>query len=95
MKQILQDIQVDYGDPIPILCDKTSAISISKNPVIRYKAKQIPIKYHFLWEQAKEKNIKIEYIGTKEQITDIFTKRILRETFEYLRQNLGVFLSPQ
>jgi hypothetical protein len=30
MKQTLTDIQVDYDEPIPIYCDNTSAISISK-----------------------------------------------------------------
>jgi hypothetical protein len=54
------------------------------------KTKHIPIKYHFLREQVTEQNVKMEYIGTKEQIVDIFTKPLPRETFEYLRQKLGV-----
>ena len=64
MKQTLQDIQVTCNEPIPILCDNTSAISISKNPVVHSKTKHIPIKFHFLQEQVTEKNIKLEYIGT-------------------------------
>jgi hypothetical protein len=32
MKQTLTDIQVEYDEPIPIYCDNTSAISISKKP---------------------------------------------------------------
>jgi hypothetical protein len=95
MKQTLQDIQVEYDEPIPIFCDNTSAISISKNPVMHSKMKHIPIKFHFLWEHVTEKNIKVEYVGTKEQIADIFTKPLPRETFEYLRQKLGVVSSPQ
>jgi hypothetical protein len=65
MKQILIDIQVDYDEPIPIYCDSTSAINISKNPVMHSKTKNIPIKYHFLREQVAEKNIRVEYVGTK------------------------------
>ena len=84
MKQTLQDIHVTCDEPIPILCDNTSAISISKNPVMHPKTKHIPIKFHFHREQVTDKNIKMEYIGTKEQIADIFTKRLPRETFEYL-----------
>jgi hypothetical protein len=94
MKKTLQDIQVRYDEPILILCDNTSAISISKNPVMHSKTKHIPIKFHFLWEQVTEKNIKLEYIGTKEQIADIFTKPLPRETFEYLRKKLGVISAP-
>ena len=74
--------------PISILCDNTSAISISKNPVMHSKTKHIPIKYHFLREQVLEQKVKLEYVPSKEQVDDIFTKH--REIFEYLRQKLGV-----
>jgi hypothetical protein len=74
MKQTLTNIQVDYDEPIPIYCDNTSVISISKNPLMHSKINNIPIKYHFLREQVVEKNIRVEYVGTKEQVADIFTK---------------------
>jgi hypothetical protein len=95
MKQTLTDIQVEYDEPIPIYCDNTSAISISKNPVMHSKTKHIPIKYHFLQEQVAEKNIRVEYVGRKEQVADIFTKPLPREAFEYLRQRLGVISTPK
>ena len=57
------------------------------------KTKHILIKYHFVKEQAAEKNIKLEYVDTKEQIIDIFTKPLPREAFEYLRQKLGILPS--
>ena len=95
MKQTLEDIQVHYNEPITILCDSTSAISISKNPVMHSKTKHIPIKYHFLREHVLEKTVKLEHIGTKDQVADIFTKPIPKETFEYLRQKLGVITTPQ
>jgi hypothetical protein len=74
MKQTLIDIQVEYDEPIPIYCDNTCAIIISKNLVMHSKMKHIPIKYHFLQEQLVDKNIRVEYVGTKEQVVDIFTK---------------------
>eukprot|EP00253_Pinus_taeda_P004654 PITA_04654 len=85
MKQTLQDLQVKFDEPIPIFFDNTSAISISKNPVIYSKTKHILIKYHFVREKVIERNIKLEYVGTKEQIADIFTKPLPHEAFEYLR----------
>lgn len=84
MKQTLQDLQVQFNEPIPIFCDNTGAINISKNPVMHSKTKHIPIKCHFVREQVAEKNIKLEYVGTKEKITDNFTKHLPREAFEYL-----------
>jgi hypothetical protein len=72
MKQTLKDIQVEYDEPIPIYCDNTSTIDISKNMVMHCKTKHILIKYHFLREQVAEKKIRVEYVGTKEQVADIF-----------------------
>jgi hypothetical protein len=95
MKQTMKDIHVEYDEPIPIYCDNTSAISISKNPVMHSKMKHIPIKYHFLWEHVAEKNIRVEYVGTKEQVVDIFTKLLPQESFEYLRQRRGVISTPK
>ena len=90
MKKTLEDILVKYEDPIVIHCDNTSVINISKNIVMHSKTKHIPIKYHFLREQVSQKVVKMEYIDTKEKISDIFTKPSPVESFVYLRHKLGV-----
>eukprot|EP00253_Pinus_taeda_P011090 PITA_11090 len=66
MMQTLQDIQITCTPPISILCDNTSAISITKNPVMHSKTKHIPIKYHFLREQVLEEKVKWEYVPSKQ-----------------------------
>ena len=94
MKQTLQDIKVVFEEPTIIHCDNTSAISLSKNPVQHSKAKHIPVKYHYLREQAASKNIRLEYISTQEQVAYIFTKPLKKDVFEHLSQKLGVIPSP-
>jgi hypothetical protein len=59
------------------------------------KTKHIPIKFHSLKEQVAEMNIRVEYVGTKEHIEDIFTKLLPQEDFEYFHQKLGVVSAPQ
>jgi uncharacterized membrane protein YciS (DUF1049 family) len=93
MIQTLADLEVKYAAPIPIHCDNTSAISVSKNPVFHSKTKHIPIKYHFLREQVTNQIVQVHYIPTTEQIADIFTKPLAKTPFEYLRQKLGVIPS--
>ena len=95
MKQTLTYIQVEYDEPIPIYYDKWSAISISKNSVMHSKTNHILINYHFLREQFVEKNIIVEYVGTKEQVADIFTKPLPRESFEYLHRRIRVISTPK
>eukprot|EP00253_Pinus_taeda_P025891 PITA_25891 len=66
MMQTLQEIQITCSPPISIICDNTSAIIISNNPVMHSKTKHIPIKYHFLREQVLDKKVKLEYVPSKE-----------------------------
>eukprot|EP00253_Pinus_taeda_P026044 PITA_26044 len=93
MKKTFQDLQVKFDEPIPVFCNNTNAISISKNPMMYSKTNHIPIKYHFVREKVAEKNMKLEYVGTNEKIIDIFTNPLPREAFEYIRQKLGILPS--
>jgi hypothetical protein len=92
MIQTLADLEVKYTASIPIHCDNTSAISVSKNPVFQSKTKNIPIKYHFLREKVINTIVSFHYIPSKDQIVDIFTKPLPKSQFEYLRQKLGMTL---
>jgi hypothetical protein len=74
MIQTLADLEVKYTAPIPIHCDNTSAISVSKNPVFHSKTKNIPIRYHFLREQVTNSVVYVHYIPSKDHIVDIFPK---------------------
>jgi hypothetical protein len=93
MIQTLVNLKVTYTDPIPLHCDNTSAISLSKNHVIHSKYKHIPIKYHYLREQVTNIIVQLNYIPSTEQIVDIFTKPLVATPFGYLCQKLGVITS--
>jgi hypothetical protein len=73
MIQTLAYLKVIYTDPIPLHCDNTSVISVSKNPFLNSNTKHIPIKYHFFKEHVTNRVVQLHYIPTTEQIIDIFT----------------------
>ena len=73
-----------------LYCDNTSAINISKNPVMHAKTKHIAIKQHYVRELVEDKQVKMEYVSSKKQIVDIFTKALPKDFFEYFRGKLGV-----
>ena len=83
-------MKVEIKEPVVMYCDNTSAINISKNPVMHSKIMHIAIKYHFVRELVQDKEIRLEYVHTKEQIVDIFTKPLPKDSFLYLRGKLGV-----
>jgi hypothetical protein len=43
------------------------------------KTKHIPIKYYLLREKVSEKKVILEYVGSKEKISYIFTKSLPKE----------------
>ena len=67
---------------------------MSKNPVLHSKTKHISIEYHVLREKETKKEIRLEYVNTKDQIAYIFMKPLPKDTFEYLRGMLGVMPFP-
>ena len=70
--------------------DNTSAINISNNPIMHAQTKHIAIKYHYLRELVQDKEVKIEFVNTKEKIVDIFTKELPKDAHEYLRGKVGL-----
>jgi len=83
------DFYVDTGC-IPIYCDNTSAINISKNPYQHKRTKHIDIHHHFLRDNVEKGLISMNFCTTENQIADIFTKALSREQFERNRLELGL-----
>ena len=83
----------DYGiilDHIPIRCDNTSTMNLSKNPVQHLRTKHIEIRHHFLRDHVQKGDYVLEFIDTKNQLANIFTKPLPKETFFSIRRDLGL-----
>ena len=93
MKKLLGDYGLSH-ETMVVYCDNSSAIDISKNLVQHSKTKHIEIKYHFIWDLVERKVVALEYIPTKRQNANIFTKPLDRSTFESFRQVIGVITCP-
>ncbi|GJW03492.1 retrovirus-related pol polyprotein from transposon TNT 1-94 [Tanacetum coccineum] len=89
MKQALIDYDVRLDD-VPIMCDNKGAIDLSKNPVQHSRTKHIEIRYHFLRDNVQKGHISIEKVSSVDNIADILTKPLKRESFNYLRLGLGM-----
>ncbi|GJY93163.1 hypothetical protein Tco_0508945 [Tanacetum coccineum] len=89
MKQALADYDIKLND-IPVLCDNKGAIDLSKNPVLHSRTKHIEIRHHFLRDNVKKQNISVEKVSSEDNIVDIITKPLKRESFNLLRLGLGL-----
>lgn len=75
---------------IDILCDNSSAIKLSKNPVMHRRTKHIDVRFHYLRNLSEEGAMQLVFCGTNDQIADIMTKPIKLEQYVKLRNLLGV-----
>ena len=73
-----------------LLCDNQSAIKIAHNPVQHLKMKHIEIRRHFIREHVEIGDIELSYVGTKDQLADIFTKPLDEQRFRELRNDLNI-----
>ena len=89
MKQTLSDFGLTYSH-VPIKCDNTSAINLSKNPVQHSRTKHIEIRHHFLRDHAQKGDITLDFVRTEDQVADIFIKPLNENQFVNIRRQLGV-----
>ncbi|GKB47882.1 hypothetical protein Tco_0898635 [Tanacetum coccineum] len=89
MKQALVDDDINL-DGIPVLCDNKGAIDLSKNPVHKSRTKHIEIRHHFLRDNVQKGNISIEKVSSEDNIADILTKPLKRESFNLLTLGLSL-----
>ncbi|KAF7151181.1 hypothetical protein RHSIM_Rhsim02G0176400 [Rhododendron simsii] len=89
MKQQLEDFGL-FFDHIPIKCDNTSAINLSKNPIQHSRTKHIDIRHHFIRDHVQRGDVVIDFVRTDNQLADIFTKPLSEDRFCSIRRELGM-----
>jgi len=89
MKHQLEDYQINAKN-IPIFCDNTAAICLSKNPIIHSRAKHIEIKHHFIIDYVKKGILDIQFIDIEHQCANIFTKPLTVEIFDFIKKILNM-----
>ena len=89
MKQTILDYGLELGS-VPLLCDNQSTIKIGKNPVQHSRTKHIDIRHHFLRDHEAKGDILLTDVRSEDQLADIFTKPLDKDTFARLRNELNV-----
>ncbi|RVW64797.1 Retrovirus-related Pol polyprotein from transposon TNT 1-94 [Vitis vinifera] len=90
LKRVLGKLGQNQGKPTMIHCDSSSAIKLSKNPVMHGRSKHIDVRFHFLRELTKAGTVELVHCGTQEQLADVMTKPLKLDAFLKLRGLLGV-----
>jgi hypothetical protein len=59
-----------------LYCDNKVTINIANNLVQHDRTKYVEIDRHFIKDKLDEGIVCMSFVGTKEQIADVFTKRL-------------------
>jgi len=75
---------------VPLYCDNTSAINLTKDPIQHSKTKHIEIKHHFICDHVQKGDCEIQFVKIEHQLADLFTKPLARDRFNKLRTELRI-----
>ncbi|GJV63626.1 retrovirus-related pol polyprotein from transposon TNT 1-94 [Tanacetum coccineum] len=89
----------DHGfkfNKTPLYCDNKSDIALCCNNVQHSRTKHIDVRYHFIKEQVENGVVELYFVRTEYQLSNIFTKALPRERFNFLVKKLGMkSMSPE
>ena len=75
---------------MPIRCDNTSTINLSKNPILYSRMKHIEIRHPFIRDYVQNEDITLEFVSTEDQLENIITKPLNADRFEQIKGELGL-----
>ena len=87
-KAITGEDQVESIAHSDVFEDNNGALTLATIPRMTPRSKHYATKYHFFRQHVQNGDLKIHKIDTKEQLADIMTKGLPKETFTYLRDKL-------
>ena len=76
------------GASTKVLEDNQGTKALIENPLSSARIKHIDVRFHFIRELFKARNLSVEYVASAEQHADMLTKALSRANFRYHRKNL-------
>ena len=90
LRQLLKELGYEQREPTLILEDNQACIAIAENPAHHARTKHIDVRYHFVRERIERQELVLDYVPSKENTADVFTKGLDRELFQKHRAGLRV-----
>ena len=86
----LRELRSAPDDPLILNCDNQGAIALTKDNKFHARTKHIDMRYHFICEAVEDGKVTVQYILTRDNVSDIFTKPLAKAKFRELAELLGL-----
>jgi hypothetical protein len=90
IQTLMHEIQVSYPSTAKLWCDNIGAKYLSANPIFHARTKHIEDDYHFVRERVVRKLLKIDFVSSRDQVADGFTKPLPVRQLENFKHNLNL-----
>ncbi|XP_019188346.1 PREDICTED: uncharacterized protein LOC109182649 [Ipomoea nil] len=87
---LLRELGLHFGNPATLWCDNLGATYLCANPVFHARTKHVEIDFHFVRDKVAADDFIVNFVSTKDQLADIFTKPLPGPRFVTLRDKLSV-----
>jgi hypothetical protein len=87
---ILKDIGIEVEFPIVVKTDNVGALFISQNSSTSVRSRHVDTRNHFIRENMEDGIVRVEFVKSSDNDSDIFTKNVNQEMYEkHARKFLG------
>jgi hypothetical protein len=87
---LIKELQIVCPAAIRLWCDNIGAKYLSANLVFHAQTKHIKVDYHFVRERVSRKLLVIDFVSSRHQVADGFTKPLPVRQLENFKHNLNL-----
>jgi hypothetical protein len=85
LRQLLHDLQCTVKKPVELFTDNQAAVSIAGSTLLpNSRSKHSDVRHHFVREQVRSGRVTVKWVPSNEQLADMFTKPLAKQTFTTL-----------
>nr|GEU92012.1 NBS-containing resistance-like protein [Tanacetum cinerariifolium] len=90
LRNLLPELHSPLQCATLVYCDNVSVVYMSSNPIQHPRTKHVETDIHFVSNQVAAGHVRVLYVPSCYQFTDIFTKRVPYALFDDIRSSLSV-----
>lgn len=95
LQTLMFELGIYLSLPPTLWCDNIGATYLCANPVFYARTKHVEIDFHFVRDKVARKDLNVQFLSTKDQLADIFTKPLASSRHKLLCSKLHVVYFPR